>query len=87
MLKLDKGLQEFLKEAIEEKSICTVEGSFRRQLTLEEEKHLNAALHPLGHAVHCFKCDACFRNSSGTQPYHIERIAFEKEDSVHGQTD
>ena len=52
MLKLDKGLQEFLKEAIEEKSICTVEGSFRRQLTLEEEKHLNAALHPFGHAVH-----------------------------------
>ena len=86
MLKLDKGLQEFLKEAIEEKSICTVEGSFRRQLTLKEEKHLNAALHPFGHAVHCFKCDACFRNSGGTQPYHIERIPL-KEDSVHGQTD
>lgn len=87
MLKLDKGLQSFLKEAIEEKAGVTVEGSRQKELTRAEEEYLNSQLNPLGFAVNCFKCDVCFGHSGGTHPYHIERIAFEKEDSVHGQTD
>ena len=86
MLKLDKGLQAFLKEAIEEESICSVEGSRRKELTRAEEEYLNSQLNPLGFAVKCFKCDVCFGHSGGTHPYHIERIPL-KEDSVHGQTD
>ena len=87
MLKLDKGLQAFLKEAIEEEAGVTVEGSRRKELTRAEEEYLNSQLNPLGFAVKCFKCDVCFGHSGGTHPYHIERITLKDGGMFYGQTD
>ena len=86
-MKFDKGLQAFLDEAIAEKEICSVEGSFRRPLTNEEEHYINEQLKPHGHAVNCFKCDVCSEHSGGKYQYHLERISLEERRFLDGKND
>lgn len=73
-MKLEKGLANFLKEAIEEKSICTVEGSYHRMITEEETIYLNNELNPYGYSVNCFECETCSEYSNGTERFHLERV-------------
>lgn len=73
-MKLEKGLQNFLTECINEDEICTVEGSFSRMLTEDEIKYLNGKLLNYGYSIDCFKCDTCAEYSNGKSPFHIERV-------------
>jgi len=70
---LEKGLQEFLNEAIGEKLVCTVEGRLSRMLSQEEINYINAKLRQRGYEVNCFRCDTCEEYSNGKEPFHIER--------------
>ncbi|PEN97887.1 hypothetical protein CN553_12685 [Bacillus cereus] len=73
-MKLEKGLQDFLDEAINEKRTCTVEGSFSRKLTTEETNYINRKLKEHGYSLSHFRCETCEEHSKGTHPFHIERV-------------
>lgn len=74
-MELEKGLQRFLKDAIEEKAECTVEGSFPRLLTENEVTYLNEKLEEYNYLVNCFRCETCDAYSGGKEPFHIERVS------------
>jgi hypothetical protein len=70
---LEEGLQEFLKESIEEEKHCNVEGGFYRMLTQEETDYINAKLKKYGYSVYCHRCETCEEYSNGKDLFHIGR--------------
>lgn len=73
-MELEKGLQRFLKDAIEEKAECSVEGSFPRGLTDDEVIFINEKLMEYGYSINWFKCETCDAYSGGKESFHIERV-------------